>query len=85
MVDSLKYLRSEHPEVFERTKYRIVEISSALAEIQRGRAEKEGFGDKVEVINEDVFKWGHETRVMKDPCYVVALEVFVSFTCLVQA
>ena len=78
MIDSLRYLRDSHPEVFALTKYRIVEISGALADIQKQRAEKEGFGDKVEVINEDVFKWGHEGQVMRDPCYVVALEVFVS-------
>ena len=79
MVDSLRYLRDEHPDVFARTKYRIVEISGALAQIQRKRAEKEGFGDKVEVINEDVFKWGHEGPAMREACYVVALEVFVSY------
>lgn len=75
MLDSLKYLREEHPEVFERTKYRIIEISPALAKIQRGRAESEGLGDRVEVINEDVMRWkggGNEA------CFVVALEVFVS-------
>lgn len=85
MVDSLRYLRDEHPDVFARTRYRIIEISPALAQIQKRRAEKEGFGDRVEVINEDVFKWGHEGEVMDEPCYVVALEVFVSvhFTCSV--
>jgi SAM-dependent MidA family methyltransferase len=78
MVDSLRYLRDEYTEVYARTRYRIVEISPALARIQKRRAEKEGFGDKVEIINEDVFKWGHEGKVMNEPCYVVALEVFVS-------
>lgn len=79
MIDSLKYLRDDHPEVFERTKYRIIEISTPLSEIQRGRAEREGFGDKVEVINEDIFQWeGQGGRAVGEPCYVVALEVFVS-------
>lgn len=76
MIDSLKYIRDEHPDVFERTKYRIIEISPALAKIQKGRAEKEGFGGKVEVINEDVMRWRGGGV---EPCFVIALEVFVSF------
>jgi hypothetical protein len=75
MLDSLRFLRDRHPEVFARTKYRIVEISAALAEIQMKRAEEAGFGDVVEVINEDVFRWEGGGV---EPCFVVALEVFVS-------
>jgi SAM-dependent MidA family methyltransferase len=74
MLDSLCFLRDHHPEVFERTRYRIIEISPALAEIQRRRAEEAGLGERVEVINQDVFKWEGGGA---DPCFVVALEVFV--------
>ncbi|KAJ9110240.1 hypothetical protein QFC19_001643 [Naganishia cerealis] len=43
MVDVLTFLRDEHPEVYERTRYEVVEISSALAERQRLQAERAGF------------------------------------------
>lgn len=76
MVDTLKFLRDEHPEIFARTQYRIIEISPALAKIQVERAVSEGFTN-VKVINEDIFKWeGGNTS----PCYVVALEVFDNFS-----
>ncbi|KAL1407698.1 hypothetical protein Q8F55_007131 [Vanrija albida] len=75
MADTLAFLRDEHPEVFARTKYRIIEISAALAATQKARAQKEGFTN-IEVINQDVFKWqggGDE------PCFVIANEVFDNF------
>lgn len=75
MVDTLKFLRDEHPEIFARTKYRIIEISAALAKIQVERAASEGFKN-VEVINQDIFKWQGGNN---NPCFVVALEVFDNF------
>ncbi|WWD18024.1 hypothetical protein CI109_102471 [Kwoniella shandongensis] len=78
MIDSLTFLRDNHPDVFAQTKYRIIEISAALAKGQKQRAEEEGFGDKVEVINEDFFKW-EGSGGGEEPCFVVALEVFDNF------
>ncbi|WVR05785.1 hypothetical protein IAU60_002810 [Kwoniella sp. DSM 27419] len=78
MVDSMRYLREEHPEIYERTQYRIIEISAALAKGQKARAEKEGFGGKVQVINSDFFKWEGAPDGDR-PCFVVALEVFDNF------
>lgn len=43
MVDVLSFLRDEHPEVFERTRYEVIEISAALAERQKQQAEQAGF------------------------------------------
>lgn len=115
MADSLAYIRDTHPDIFARMKYRIIEISASLAKLQRKRAEEAGFGDVVEVINEDFFKWqgpstssaGTSSRAGADGngkragasgnaragssswgvadtagegCYVVALEVFVSWS-----
>lgn len=74
MIDAMKFLRDEHPEVFAKTQYRIVEISGALAKIQRRRAQEAGLTN-VEVIHEDFFKWEGGSP---QPCFVVALEVFVS-------
>lgn len=77
MVDSLAYIRDHHPDVYERTTFRIIEISAVLAKRQRRRAKDEGVEEKVEVINSDFFKWKGGGA---EPCYVVALEVLVSFT-----
>ncbi|KAK4688906.1 hypothetical protein P7C73_g1206, partial [Tremellales sp. Uapishka_1] len=76
MVDCLTFLRDEHPEVYAKTQYRIIEISGMLSKGQRERAKKEGFGDRVKVINEDFFKWEGGGS---EPCFVVALEVFDNF------
>jgi SAM-dependent MidA family methyltransferase len=75
MVDVMTYLRESHPEVYECTKYTIIEISEALATRQRQRIKEAGLEGKVIVENQDFFDWqgGGE-----DPCYFVALEVFVS-------
>ncbi|KAL7423809.1 hypothetical protein Q5752_001393 [Cryptotrichosporon argae] len=73
MLDALAYIKSHHPEVFARTKYRIVEISGALAKIQRRRAREAGLEKVVEIVNVDWVKWEGGSR---EPCYVVALEVF---------
>ncbi|CAK9781435.1 DUF185-domain-containing protein [Cutaneotrichosporon oleaginosum] len=76
MVDALTYLKEEYPEILARTKYRIIEISGALAKIQKARAAAAGF-DNVEVVNEDIFKWSGGSS---EPCYVVACEVFDNFS-----
>ncbi len=75
MVDSLAYIRDHHPDVYERTTFRIIEISEALAKRQRERAKEEGVEEKVEVIESDFFRWMGGGM---EPCYVVALEVLVS-------
>ena len=75
MVDALGYIRDKHPEVYERTQFRIIEISAALAERQRTKAMEEGVSHKVQVIESDFFKW---TGGGSHPCYVLALEVFAS-------
>lgn len=79
MIDTLTFLRQEHPEVYAKTKFKIIEISGMLAKGQKARAVQHGFGGKVEVINEDFFRWKGGSS---EPCFVVALEVFVS--CLVS-
>lgn len=89
MVDIMTFLREEHPEVYERTRYEIIEISGPLAERQRARAEEAGLevelvagkrregrpGAQVRIQNVDFFEWQGSSR---DACYFVALEVFVS-------
>lgn len=77
MADSVAYIKERHPEIYQNMKYKIVEISASLAQAQKARAEREGLGNVVEVINEDFFKWSG-VQDTGEGSYVVALEVFVS-------
>lgn len=81
MLNVLDYLRLEHPEIYERTRYKIIEVSTALASIQaqnvKKTAESLGHGGKVEIINQSIFDW--DTYV-SSPCFFLALEVFDNFS-----
>ncbi|GMF05938.1 unnamed protein product [Ambrosiozyma monospora] len=84
MLNILDFLEKNEPEVYERTKYRVIEISSKLFKKQSARLGKHM--DKVEIINESILEW--KTPVV-EPCFFIALEVFdnlshdvVSFTLL---
>ncbi|OJD29254.1 uncharacterized protein BKCO1_8600010 [Diplodia corticola] len=80
MINILDYIRDVHPEVYERTKFRVIEISSSLASLQvhhlKRSASARGHLDKVEVINRSIFDW--DTYV-SSPCFFLALEVFDNF------
>jgi len=75
MIDSLAYIRDQYPDVYERTKFKIIEISAVLSKRQRERARDEGVEEKVEIIESDFFQWKGGGL---EPCYFVALEVLVS-------
>lgn len=76
MIDSLRYIKAKYPEVYSRTKYKIIEISAPLAARQRKRAKLAGVENHVEIVQSDFFKWDGGGP---EPCYVVALEVLVSY------
>jgi hypothetical protein len=81
MVNVLDYLRDHEPEVYERTRYKVIEISTQLAKRQKTSllqqtADTQGHGDKVEIINKSIFDW--ET-VVPEPCFFLAMEVFDNF------
>lgn len=89
MGDILDYIAEEEPEVYERTRYRIVEISERLQGLQKGRAQggdgkaalkgpakRKGHASKVEVLGGSIFDW---ERVVPEPCFFLALEVLVRF------
>ncbi|KAF1810687.1 DUF185-domain-containing protein [Eremomyces bilateralis CBS 781.70] len=80
MLNILDYLREMHPEVYECTRYKVIEISSSLASLQlhqlRQSAHAAGHLDKVEIINKSIFDW--DTYV-SSPCFFIALEVFDNF------
>ncbi|KAF2756605.1 DUF185-domain-containing protein [Pseudovirgaria hyperparasitica] len=80
MINILDYIRDVHPEVYERTRYKIIEISTSLASLQahqlKRTAAARGHADKVEIINRSIFDW--DTYV-SSPCFFLALEVFDNF------
>lgn len=80
MLNILDYIRDVHPDVYPRTKFKVIEISSALASLQTSQlsrnASSRGHTDRVEIINKSVFLW--DTYVPA-PCYFLALEVFDNF------
>jgi hypothetical protein len=80
MLNVLDYIRDAHPEVYERTRYKIIEISSSLAALQQSQlmrvATDSGHRNKVEIINRSIFDWD---IYVPSPCYFLALEVLDNF------
>ena len=80
MLNILDFIRDCHPEVYERTKFRVIEISNQLAQLQQQglgqSAYARGHADKVEIVNQSIFDW---TQYVSNPCYFLALEVFDNF------
>ncbi|KAI1309900.1 S-adenosyl-L-methionine-dependent methyltransferase [Xylaria venustula] len=82
MLNILDYIRDVEPSVYDRTKYKIIEISPSLAALQSSQmavtadATARGHADKVEIINKSVFDW--DMRV-PSPCFFLAMEVFDNF------
>ncbi|KAJ4345684.1 uncharacterized protein N0V89_011819 [Didymosphaeria variabile] len=80
MLNILDYIRDCHPEVYERTRYKIIEITTQLADLQQQglghSAYARGHADKVEIVNKSVFDWD---QYVSSPCYFLALEVFDNF------
>ncbi|KAK0259067.1 hypothetical protein LTS09_006356 [Friedmanniomyces endolithicus] len=80
MLNILDHVRRTDPDVYSRTKFRIIEVSSALATLQSHRlhatAASRGHAEKVEIINKSVFDWD---LYVPDPCFFLAMEVFDNF------
>ncbi|KAH0609095.1 uncharacterized protein H6S33_001323 [Morchella sextelata] len=77
MSNILDHIRNTDPDVYARTKYRIIEISPSLAELQSIQASQGPHADKIEIMNKSIFDW--DTYV-PDPCFFLALEVFDNFS-----
>ncbi|KAN0093620.1 DUF185 domain containing protein [Hyaloscypha variabilis] len=80
MLNILDYIRSTEPSVYDRTKFKIIEISSSLAKLQASQllrsANSRGHASKVEIINKSIFEWD---VVVPSPCFFLAMEVFDNF------
>lgn len=80
MLNILDFIRDTDHEVYQRTKFKIIEISPALADLQMKNlmdtVSSKGHRDHVEIINRSIFDW--DTYV-HSPCFFLALEVFDNF------
>jgi len=80
MLNVLDYIRDVHPDVYERTKFKIIEISPALATLQTEQlartASSRDHAEHVEIINRSIFNWD---SYVSAPCYFLSLEVFDNF------
>jgi hypothetical protein len=80
MLNILDYIRDAEPSVYERTQYKIIEISSNLAKLQSHQllrtANSKGHASKVQIINKSIFEWD---QMVPSPCYFLAMEVFDNF------
>ena len=80
MLNILDYIRAIDPQVYERTRFNIIEISSSLAAMQnrhlRAGAESRGHAAKVDIVNRSVFDWD---QYVPSPCFFLAMEVFDNF------
>ena len=80
MLNILDYIRDFEPDVYARTKFKVIEISSALASLQTSQltrsASARGHADHVEIINRSIFNW---SVYVPAPCYFLTLEVFDNF------
>lgn len=80
MLNILDYIRAVEPEVYERTRYKVIEISTNLANVQASTlaatAESRGHAGKIEIINKSIFDWRDP---VPSPCFFLAFEVFDNF------
>ena len=80
MHNILDYIRDFHPAIYDRTKYKIIEISPNLAALQASQlinsAASQSHLEHLEIINQSIFDWAY---FISDPCYFLALEVFDNF------
>lgn len=70
--DILDYLQEHHPEVYDRTRYNIIEISGNLVELQRKKLSEAH--PCVNVVHKSIFHWDIREPA---PCFFVAMEVIV--------
>ncbi|EEQ84718.1 hypothetical protein RJZ56_006453 [Blastomyces dermatitidis] len=81
MLNVLDYIRDVDPEVYQRTKFKIIEISPSLANLQQQNLNKSihssGHRGHAEIINRSIFDWN---TYVHSPCFFLALEVFDNFS-----
>uniref|UniRef100_A0A8H8CIB3 Protein arginine methyltransferase NDUFAF7 n=1 Tax=Psilocybe cubensis TaxID=181762 RepID=A0A8H8CIB3_PSICU len=73
-MDILNLLQEDYPEVYERTRYNIIEISESLVKLQKKKLQE--VHPCVTITHKSIFHW--ET-VEPSPCFFIAMEVIDNF------
>ncbi|KAF9006022.1 S-adenosyl-L-methionine-dependent methyltransferase [Cyathus striatus] len=73
-MDILNFVKEEYPDVYDRTRYNIVEISESLVKLQR--AKLCNVHSCVNVMHKSIFHW---KKRVPAPCFFVAMEVIDNF------
>ncbi|CCM00250.1 uncharacterized protein FIBRA_02279 [Fibroporia radiculosa] len=73
-LDILDYIQEQYPEVYDRTRYNIIEISGNLARLQREKLSAKH--PCVKVMHQSVFHWDKREP---QPCFFIAMEVIDNF------
>lgn len=80
MLNILDYIAENRPEIYQKTRYNVIEISSKLAERQNQRLDirhvAKRHSNSVEIINKSIFDWN---TPVNEPCFFLAMEVIVPF------
>lgn len=76
MANILDHICATDPDVYARTRYRVIEISDRLAALQRAQAAQGPHADRIDVVNRSIFDW---TTYVPEPCFFLALEVADNF------
>jgi SAM-dependent MidA family methyltransferase len=80
MKNILDYIEEHEPQVYKRTRYKVIEISENLAEQQRQLIQQDGRHVKaVEIVHQSILEWN---TTVPEPCFVIALEVLVHLVCV---
>ena len=81
MKNILDYFLETRPDVYEKTEYNIIEISTKLANIQKETSKIhesiEIHKKRARIINKSIFDWD---VVEERDCFVLAMEVIVRYT-----
>ncbi|KAI9882775.1 MAG: autophagy protein 6 [Watsoniomyces obsoletus] len=80
MLNILDYIKAIDPDVYARTQFRVIEISSSLATLQHKTIHQSSSAkqhrDRINIINRSIFQW--DTYV-SSPCFFLACEVIDNF------
>jgi SAM-dependent MidA family methyltransferase len=74
-MDILDHIQQSYPDVYDRTRYNIIEISKSLADLQTQRLSSAH--PRARVYNESIFRWAKKEPA---PCAFIAMEVVVNMT-----
>lgn len=80
MRNILDWIYENEPEVYSRTQFKIIEISSSLADLQFTSLRRSPYVQEhlqhIQILHRSIFEW---TEYINSPCFFLALEVIDNF------